>query len=56
VAEGDATTHDSTLVLKMNFLKFGILCQLSLKQSKHLVLLSLLFLDHLMRVSSCFKL
>jgi len=54
--KGDAATNDSTLVLKIKFLKFGILCQMSLRQWKHLVLLSLLFLDHLMRVSGCFKL
>jgi len=30
--KGDAATNDSTLVLKIKFLKFGILCQMSLRQ------------------------
>ena len=54
VAEGDAATNDSTLVLKMKFLKFGILCQVILSQCKKpLGLLSLLCLDHLMCAISC---
>ena len=44
------------LVLKMKFLKFGILCQIILSQWKHSGLLSFLCLDHHILVSSCFQL
>jgi len=44
VGEGDAAANDSTLVLKMKFLKFGILCQMILSQWKHLVVIIILII------------